>query len=79
LNDFCDDDNLSTQLIMRLPSVGCHDMCFSIASELIQEFYVELFGIIFLVKLSYFTCPCSWHSKKRDTFAMMIGFLIPAR
>jgi len=47
LNDFCDDDNLSTQLIMRLPSVGCHDMCFSITSELIQEFYLELFGIIF--------------------------------
>ena len=40
LNDVCNDDNLFTQLIMRLPSVGCHDMCFSFSSELIQEFFL---------------------------------------
>ena len=43
LNDVCNDDNLFTQLIMRLPSVGCHDMCFSFSSELIQEFYIHFF------------------------------------
>jgi hypothetical protein len=28
LNDFCNDDTLFTQLIMRLPFVGRHDKCF---------------------------------------------------
>jgi hypothetical protein len=48
---------LSTQLIMKLPYVGCHDMCFSFESELIQEFYVSFLYIVFLATLTIYFVP----------------------
>jgi hypothetical protein len=78
LNDVCNDDNLITQLIMRRPSVGCHDMCFSFSSELIQEFYIHFFVLNFF--LLFIELPQSnRHSWSCDYLAVMIKFLIPAR
>uniref|UniRef100_A0A0A9CMJ3 Uncharacterized protein n=1 Tax=Arundo donax TaxID=35708 RepID=A0A0A9CMJ3_ARUDO len=45
---------------MRLPSVGCHDMCFSFVSELIQEFCLGF--LVFILFLTSLGCLCNMHT-----------------